>query len=54
MIEKTFKDTLFTLWYIIRFPIQLVLILLLYILSIIGYIFGVQIIAKTTFYHSHY
>lgn len=51
---NTFKDILLLIWYIIRFPIQLALILLLYILAIIGYIFGVQITAKTTFYHSNY
>jgi len=49
-----FKNILLTLWYVIRFPIQLVLISLLYILAIIGYIFGVRITAKTDFYHSHY
>lgn len=51
---KTIKQVLLTIWYIIRFPIQLALIFLLYILAIIGYIFGVQVTAKTTFYHSHY
>lgn len=51
---NTFKNILLTIWYIVRFPIQLALILLLWILSIVGYIFGVQITAKTTFYHSYY
>jgi len=51
---NTIKDILLLIWYIIRFPIQLVLISLLYILAIIGYIFGVKITAKTDFYHSHY
>lgn len=51
---NTFKDILLLMWYIIRFPIQLALMFLLYILSIIGYIFGVQITAKTDFYHNNY
>lgn len=51
---QTFKDILLLIWYIIRFPIKLVIISLACILSVIGFVFGVQITAKTTFYHSHY
>ena len=51
---QTFKNILLTLWYIIRFPIQVVLMFILYILTIIGFIFGVKVTAKTTFYHNNY
>ena len=49
-----FKDILLTIWYIIRFPIQLVLMLIVYILVIIGCVFGVQITARTDSYHNNY
>ena len=40
---KSFKDFLLLLWQIVRLPIQVILILAIYLLIIIGFLFGLKL-----------